>query len=197
MANEIVGNMDLIIFIVLALGILLMAILVLEAKDMSHAIVFLAMAFVGVAGMFLLLSNEFLFAIQMTVYAGGVIILFLFALMLTRTEEFVVRGNTGGRARKIILIFVFFVFLIFFTVIQSVQYYYTLPVYFNEIGYIGLNLFDYYFASFIILGFIILVVLIGAVYLIKNEGEPEPILDKTDFFPGGIAEKVSTTQEEN
>ena len=91
--QDLLNNIDFLIFIIIAILVLILAVMVLSAKDMSHAIIYLAMAFVGIAGIYLLLANEFLFAIQMTVYAGGVIILFLFALMLTRTDEFVVRGN--------------------------------------------------------------------------------------------------------
>jgi NADH-quinone oxidoreductase subunit J len=163
----------------------MMAILVLEAKDMSHAIIFLAMTFVGISAIYLLLANEFLFAIQMTVYAGGVIILFLFALMLTRTDEFVVRGSTGGRSTRFLFMILFFLFIFSFTVVRTLNSFQGTPLFENEIGKLGFSLFDVYIGPFVILSFILIVVLIGAIYLIKNEGEPEKILDKTDFFPGG------------
>ncbi|OLS27406.1 MAG: F(420)H(2) dehydrogenase subunit J [Candidatus Heimdallarchaeota archaeon LC_3] len=201
--QDLVSNIDFIIFILIALMVLIMSISVLGAKDMSHAIIYLAMAFVGIAGMYLLLANEFLFAIQMTVYAGGVIVLFLFALMLTRTEEFVVRGNTGGVRTRFLIIFLFFAIIFSFTVMTTFNelLWKKIPVFQNSgagdaIGALGIALFDIYSASFFILAFILIVVLIGAIYLIKNEGEPEPILDKTDFFPGGVAENSSPEKED-
>lgn len=196
--QDLISNIDYLLFIIIAIAILLMAILVLEAKDMSHAIVFLAMTFVGISAVYLLLSNEFLFAIQLTVYAGGVIILFLFALMLTRTEEFVVRGSIGGRGFRFVLMIVLFLFMFLFTVGRTLSDL-KAPVFENAISKIGFDLFNQYIGAFIILAFILIVVLIGAIYLIKNEGEPDKILDRTDFFPGGSeynSSNQSVTQED-
>lgn len=197
--QDLISNIDFLIFIFVAVVILMMAILVLEAKDMSHAIIFLAMTFVGISAIYLLLSNEFLFAIQMTVYAGGVIILFLFALMLTRTDEFVVRGSTGGRGLRFLLMFILFLFMFLFTVGRTISNFQGTPVFEGEIGQLGFNLFNQYIGSLVILAFILISVLIGAIYLIKNEGEPEKISDRTDFFPGGSEYKSSnqnTPQED-
>ncbi|MHA1989803.1 MAG: NADH-quinone oxidoreductase subunit J family protein [Candidatus Hodarchaeales archaeon] len=196
--QDLFSNSDYFLFIVIAIGIIIMAILVLEAKDMSHAIIFLALTFVGISTLYLLLSNEFLFTIQLTVYAGGVIILFLFALMLTRTDEFVVRGSTGGRGIRLGVMFIFFLFIIF-SLARGLIDFQGSPMFENEIGQLGFNLFNLYIGSFVILAFILIVVLIGAIYLIKNEGEPEKILDKTDFFPGGSeydSSNPNTSQED-
>lgn len=177
---------DLILFTILAVAILITAIMVLEAKDMSHAIIFLAMVFVGISLLYLLLSMELLFYLEISVYAGGVIVLFLFALMLTRTEEFVIRGDYGNKYLRGILMFVIFTFMMFFTVVQAFKSYaggnpdFTL---FNDISRIPVEIFNNYLASFIILGLLVLGVLLGAIFLIKNEGEPEPILDRTDLIP--------------
>jgi NADH-quinone oxidoreductase subunit J len=201
--QDLVSNIDFLIFIIIASMVLMMSIMLLGAKDMSHSIIYLAMAFVGIAGMYLLLANEFLFAIQMTVYAGGVIVLFLFALMLTRTDEFVVRGNIGGVKTKFLLMFSFFAIMFTFTVMSTFEtsLWSKIPFFQNTtepdaIGALGFELFDIYSASFLMLSFILVVVLIGAIYLIKNEGEPEAILDKTDFFPGGVAENSSLEKED-
>ncbi|MHA2101183.1 MAG: NADH-quinone oxidoreductase subunit J family protein [Candidatus Kariarchaeaceae archaeon] len=182
--QDLFSNIDYFLFIIIAIAIIIMAILVLEAKDMSHAIIYLALTFVGISAIYLLLSSEFLFTIQMTVYAGGVIILFLFALMLTRTDEFVIRGSTGGRGIRLGVMIIFFLFIIF-SLARGLLDFQGNPILESNIGKLGFDLFNFYIGSFVILAFILIVVLIGAIYLVKNEGEPAKILDKTDFFPGG------------
>lgn len=59
-----------------ALGVVL-------TKNLMHACVYLLGSFFGVAGLYLTLGADFLAATQIVVYAGGVIILMLFAVMLT------------------------------------------------------------------------------------------------------------------
>ena len=52
-------------------------------KNLMHACIFLLVSLYGVAGLYVTLNANFLAMIQMIIYAGGVIILMLFAIMLT------------------------------------------------------------------------------------------------------------------
>lgn len=63
---------------------------VLWSKNLMHACVYLLASFFGVAGLYAVIGADFLAATQMVVYAGGVVILMLFAVMLT-----------GGASEKI------------------------------------------------------------------------------------------------
>lgn len=56
-------------------------------RNVVHAALGLMLALVGVAGLFILLSAEFLGLVQVLIYGGAVTILILFALMLTRTRD--------------------------------------------------------------------------------------------------------------
>lgn len=56
---------------------------VLWSKNLMHACIYLLASFFGVAGLYAVLGADFLAATQMVVYAGGVVILMLFAVMLT------------------------------------------------------------------------------------------------------------------
>lgn len=56
---------------------------VVASKNLMHACVYLLACFFGVAGLYATLGADFLAATQMIVYAGGVVILMLFAVMLT------------------------------------------------------------------------------------------------------------------
>ncbi len=72
----------------LALGVLAAILLgaslgVVLARNLFHAVLWLALALVGTAGLFLLLHAEFLAAVQVLLYAGGVVTIVVFAIMLT------------------------------------------------------------------------------------------------------------------
>ena len=53
------------------------------SRNLIHAVVFLVLAFLGVAGLFLTLSADFVAVAQVLIYAGAVSILMVFAVMLT------------------------------------------------------------------------------------------------------------------
>ena len=54
------------------------------STNLVHAALFLAVTLAGIAGVFLVLSADFLALVQLVVYVGAVAVLFLFGLMLTR-----------------------------------------------------------------------------------------------------------------
>lgn len=57
------------------------------SKNLMHACIFLLGSLFGVAGLYATLGADFLAATQMVVYAGGVVILMIFAVMLTGGHE--------------------------------------------------------------------------------------------------------------
>lgn len=56
---------------------------VVVARNLFHSVLWLALALVGTAVLFLLLHAEFLAAVQVLLYAGGVVTIVVFAIMLT------------------------------------------------------------------------------------------------------------------
>ena len=71
-------------FGVLAAAIGLSAIRVVTTKDIVHAALYLTVVLAGVAALYILLAAEFVFAVQVIVYLGAIVVLFLFGIMLTR-----------------------------------------------------------------------------------------------------------------
>jgi NADH-quinone oxidoreductase subunit J len=59
------------------------ALMVAFSKNVMHACIFLLTCFLGVAGLYVTLSADFVAATQLMVYVGGVVILMIFAVMLT------------------------------------------------------------------------------------------------------------------
>src|SRR5262245_33307244 len=86
------------LFYVLAIMTLFMAVFVVTARVAVHSALFLISTLVNVALMFILLRAEFVAGVQILVYVGGVMVLFLFVIMLVQTraeEESRVRLYTG------------------------------------------------------------------------------------------------------
>ena len=175
---DLITNFDLILFVIVGIMVLLSAFLMLEAKNLAHSIIFLALAFAGVAIMYILMSAEFLAMIQMTVYTGGVIVLFLFALMLTRSEEFNLRGELHSGisaliALLVVSVFVLIVLPIFDLFVSQVNPFDEISNFPNGIAWVGFALFNYYQIAFIILGLIVVAALVGAIYIVKNEPDED------------------------
>jgi NADH:ubiquinone oxidoreductase subunit 6 (subunit J) len=59
------------------------ALAVVLGKNLFHAVLFLALALTGTAGIFLLLDAEFLAAVQVLLYAGSVVTIVVFAIVVT------------------------------------------------------------------------------------------------------------------
>jgi NADH:ubiquinone oxidoreductase subunit 6 (subunit J) len=70
-------------FWALAIVTLGSALMVAVVRDLVHAVLFLILSFVGVAGLYLTLSADFVAVVQILIYAGAVSVLMLFAILLT------------------------------------------------------------------------------------------------------------------
>lgn len=68
---------------VVAVGLIGSSLGVVLARNLFHSVLWLAGALVATAGVFLLLHAEFLAAAQVLLYAGGVVTIVVFAIMLT------------------------------------------------------------------------------------------------------------------
>ncbi len=81
-----------VIFGILALAMGVAAIRVVTTQNVVHAALYLVVVLAGVGAIFVLLAAEFLAAVQVLVYIGAIVVLFLFGTMLTRAPI----GRTGG-----------------------------------------------------------------------------------------------------
>jgi NADH-quinone oxidoreductase subunit J len=79
--------MDFILFFITAAVALIGAVAMLISRNAVHSALFLLMNFAAVAVLYLLLQSPFLFTIQLTVYAGAIMVLFLFVVMLLGAEQ--------------------------------------------------------------------------------------------------------------
>ena len=62
-------------------------ILTITRRNAIHSALSLIVALLGVAGLYLLQQAEFLFAVQIVLYVGGIMVLFLFVIMLVNLDQ--------------------------------------------------------------------------------------------------------------
>ena len=76
-----------IVFYTLSALILGLAVAVISTPNTVHSVLFLVMNFLGVAVIFVVLEAEFVAVIQVLVYAGGIVVLYLFVVMLVNLKR--------------------------------------------------------------------------------------------------------------
>ena len=77
------------IFLVFAVLAVVSAVLVVLQKNAMHSVLYLAFTVLAVAGVFFTLQAEYLGAIQLLVYGGGIVVLYIFVIIIVNLKEIV------------------------------------------------------------------------------------------------------------
>jgi NADH-quinone oxidoreductase subunit J len=102
-------------FWVLAITTIGCALMVAAVRELIQAVLFLALAFVGVAGIYIVLSADFVAVVQVLIYAGAIAVLMTFAVMLTpsadrKNSETAFQGPAAILAGLVLAVIVFVIF---------------------------------------------------------------------------------------
>jgi NADH:ubiquinone oxidoreductase subunit 6 (subunit J) len=141
---------------------------VVSTRNVVYAAVFLLMALMGVAGIFLLLLAEFLALVQVLIYGGAITIVLLFAIMLTRAPE---QAHVEDNPQRVLAaiaslaLFVLFVAAALFTPWNRADAGQDTTANFTTLSE---TLFSDYLVAFEIASLVLLVALVGAVVLTKS-----------------------------
>ncbi|MBY0145227.1 NADH-quinone oxidoreductase subunit J [Neobacillus niacini] len=92
---------EFIAFMGLALVAIIGGVLLLNLTKVVHMVVALIFTFVSIAGIYVLLSAEFVAAVQILIYSGAITIIMLFGIMLTKHDDD--EETTTGKGRKVLL----------------------------------------------------------------------------------------------
>ncbi|MEE8386763.1 MAG: NADH-quinone oxidoreductase subunit J [Dehalococcoidia bacterium] len=141
---------------------------VVLARNVVHSALFLIVALMAVAAVFILLSAEFLAIVQVLIYGGAVTILILFAMMLTRVRD--MPGALDGPQRPFAAVAALAFLVISIVAVVSAEW----PGETEEITVIafsdlGDKLFRNWAAPFEVASLVLLVALIGAIILARGE----------------------------
>ena len=74
------------VFLFLSAVALYSAVMVITRRNAIHSVIWLIVTLFAVGGIFLILHAEFLFAVQIILYVGGIMVLFLFVVMLVNLD---------------------------------------------------------------------------------------------------------------
>ena len=93
-----------IIFYLLAIVVTVFSILAVTSKRIVRSATYLLFVLLATAGLYMLLGYYFLFAVQVSVYAGGIMVLFIMAIFLTHKPGNNVSIKQGWRVRLSLLL---------------------------------------------------------------------------------------------
>ena len=163
--------MSLVFFYIFAATVLAGALGVVLARSTVYAALFLIVSLLGVAALYILLSVEFLALAQILIYGGAVMVLVLFALMLTRVRD--LDTSLDGGQRPLAAVAALSLFGAFIAMFSQTEW----PRDIGEITTvpftaIGTDLFGRWAVPFEIASAVLLVALVGAVVVaMQEEGE--------------------------
>ena len=158
-------------FAVLALVGGVSAIAVVTARNVVHAALYLVLTLLSVGGVYLLLGAEFTGWVQILIYVGAIVILFLFGLMLTKAP--IGRDTLDNTRRWLGLLVAAGVFAGLVFLIQDAFPLDDEPfeVFHGTTGAVGESMFRDFVLPFEAISFLLLAALIGAIVLArKDEG---------------------------
>jgi NADH-quinone oxidoreductase subunit J len=150
------------------------ALMVIASKNPVHSVLFLILAFVNAAGLFILLGAEFLALILIIVYVGAVLVLFLFVVMMldvdfTRLRQGFLQYLPVGALVGIIMLVELVLVLVSWAAAPEAQQAITAPLpplakmlNTEALGHILYTRYVYFFQA---AGIILLVAMIGAIVL--------------------------------
>lgn len=109
---------ELFIFSILAAMTIVPAIFVVSLRNVFHSALMLIVSLLGVAGLYAMLAADFLFAVQLLVYAGGVMVILLFVVMLSGTPKDWAQAQSNDKALGAALFSILFVVVLLTTLLE-------------------------------------------------------------------------------
>lgn len=164
-------NVETVIFFLLAAIAIGAALGLLLSRNAVHSALFLVLNFAVVSVFFLFLSAPFIAMVQVTVYAGAIMVLFLFVIMLLGAE--LLRGGASGRWHSALAVALAagFVGVLGYVAFFSGITPEALPnvdAGFGGPQSLGMDLFQAYLLPFELTSLLLLVAMIGAVVLTRD-----------------------------
>ena len=148
------------------------AIAVVTARNVVHAALYLVVALLSVGATFLLLGAEFAGWVQILIYVGAIVILFLFGLMLTKAP--IGREALDNQRRGV-------AFLVALAVLGGLIYLVAgafdwdaarIDPVEGSVAAVGSSIFSRFVLPFEVISFLLLAALIGAIVLSRKEDRP-------------------------
>jgi NADH-quinone oxidoreductase subunit J len=160
------------VFYIVAIMMVVFAIAAVNSRKMMRSVVYLLFVLMGVAGIFFLIDYNFLAAIQLTVYAGGVIVLIIFSVLLVHHIE--MELELAETSKRIVTAIASIIGIgVFLTTIYSYDFKVVENTNTTTTEQIGEKLLDYGEGGFIlpfeVISVLLLAAMIGAIIVAKGK----------------------------
>jgi NADH-quinone oxidoreductase subunit J len=159
-------------FYILAALILIFAVLVITMKSTVHSVLFLVADFLCIAALYVLLQAQFLAVIQVLVYAGGIVVLYLFVVMLVNLKR-PPEAHADPRRQSTLALVMSVAVLAELGAVSAYGYLKPDAVASvlspNNIEQVGRMLYTDYLIPFELASMLLLVAMVGAIVLAKRE----------------------------
>jgi NADH-quinone oxidoreductase subunit J len=158
------------IFYVLAVLLIVSTALAVSRTRLVHAVVYLIISFFATALLFYLLGAPFIAALEVIVYAGAIMVMFLFMIMTLNMEERQPETSTPFRpwAIPIVLVSISLILLVALFVVGSGHGIPLAPAMASPLEF-GAYIFREYWFAVEVASFLLFVALVGALYLGRED----------------------------
>jgi len=164
--------MERILFYLIAVIMIVFAIKAVSSRRMLRAVIYLLFVLMGIAGLYFLVDYTFMAAIQLAVYAGGVIVLIIFSVLLVHHIE--LRLEVSKMSQRVlsgmlsVVGFALTLYAIFTYEFNVVENYNSI-----EVSEIGFKMLSYEAGGFIlpfeVISVLLVAVMIGAIVIAKGK----------------------------
>lgn len=164
--------MERIVFYLIALIMIVFAIKAVSSRKMLRSVIYLLFVLIGISGIYFMVDYSFMAAVQLAVYAGGVIVLIIFSVLLVHHIE--LRLDVSNLSQRI-LAGVLSLAGLGLTLFAIYTYQFNPVENFNtiEVADIGRGLLSYEAGGFIlpfeVISVLLVAVMIGAIVIAKGK----------------------------
>lgn len=162
---------EVIIFAGLALVAVIGGLLLIQLSKVVHMVIALVFTFLSIAGIYVMLSAEFVAVVQVLIYSGAITIVMLFGIMLTRNQDREEAKPSFWRKFLTlagILGFASAVYIGIYNLDIPVQ---ETELHVNNTEQIGIELYTKFVIPFELTSVLLLVALVGAIVLAKRDDD--------------------------
>jgi NADH:ubiquinone oxidoreductase subunit 6 (subunit J) len=152
-------------------GMILSAVGVVTVRNIFRSALLLGMTLFSIAGIYLLLGAEFIAAVQILVYIGGILTLIIFAIMFTKNlSDKTIRQSNEQKGTAFFISSLILAIMVYGIWKTPMQVQVKVPRVIDTAS-IGRVLFQHYVLAFEIVSVLLLVALVGAIILARREAK--------------------------
>jgi NADH-quinone oxidoreductase subunit J len=171
-------TVELILFLAIAAVAVLAAIAMLVSQNAVYSAIFLVVNFLAIALLFLIMNAAFIALVQVTVYAGAIMVLFLFVVMLLGAERVETTPSIPWQTPVAILLGLVLVLELVAIIVILPETFLIPPEQlsagFGDPAMVARLLLNEYLLPFEITSVILLAAMVGAIVITRNRKEGRP-----------------------